>query len=428
MNVSCKRNQTNTIYQERVLIETLPNRMFLAVLLSLVFAAAAFEVGLKAAEPIEVLKTKSGPVNVERLARLEFPWAMAFMPDHRLLITEKPGRLRIYSDGKLSEPIKGVPKVTYRGQAGLLDVKIDPDFAKNKLVYFFYTEAAEVQPENAKPLPDPRLGKSPDKTDGTLKGGAVARGKFENDELHDMTVIWRQVPKTIGLGHYGGRLVFAPDGKLFITSGERQRFEPAQDLSVNLGKIVRINSDGSIPSDNPFVSQKDARPDIWSLGHRNPLGAIINPVSKQLWVHEMGPAGGDEVNIIERGKNYGWPTVSNGDNYDGTPIPRHPTHPEFAPPIWSWNPAISPAGLIFYNGSLFPNWRGNLLLGGLSSKSLILLTLDGDRAKSEERIAMNRRIREVIEAPDGAVLLLTDAKEADLLRLTPGDSTAPTGK
>jgi len=265
-------------------------------------------------------------------------------------------------------------------------------------------------------------------TDGTLKGGAVARGKFENDELHDMTVIWRQVPKTIGLGHYGGRLVFAPDGKLFITSGERQRFEPAQDLSVNLGKIVRINSDGSIPSDNPFVSQKDARPDIWSLGHRNPLGAIINPVSKQLWVHEMGPAGGDEVNIIERGKNYGWPTVSNGDNYDGTPIPRHPTHPEFAPPIWSWNPAISPAGLIFYNGSLFPNWRGNLLLGGLSSKSLILLTLDGDRAKSEERIAMNRRIREVIEAPDGAVLLLTDAKDADLLRLTPGDSTAPTGK
>jgi len=397
-------------------------------MLSLLMIATGVPVALGAGETGDVLKTKSGPVNVERLARLEYPWGMTYMPDGRLLITEKPGRLRFYSGGKLSDPIKGVPRVTYRGQGGLLDVELDPNFAKNQLVYLFYTEAAEQQPEDTKLVPDPRLGKSPDKTDNIIKGGVVARGKLENDELHDMTVIWRQVPKTIGLGHYGGRLVFAPDGKLFITSGERQRFEPAQDLNTTLGKIVRINPDGSIPDDNPFVNKQDARPDIWTLGHRNPLGAAINPSSKQLWIHEMGPAGGDEVNIIERGKNYGWPTVSNGDNYDGTPIPRHSTRPELAPPAWSWNPAISPSGMIFYTGSLFRNWRGNLLLGGLSSKSLILLTLEGNRAKEEERIAMNRRIRDVIEAPDGAVLLLTDAKDAELLRLTPADGPTPTAK
>jgi glucose/arabinose dehydrogenase len=401
---------------------------FRASVLSLSIVAASLTVTLNAADSADIIQTKSGAVKVERLAQLEFPWGMTFLPDGRLLLTEKPGRLRTYSDGKLSEPIKGLPKFTYRGQGGLLDVEIDPDFAKNHLVYLFFTEAAESQPENAQVLPDPRLGKSPDKTDTVLKGGAVARGKLENDELREVSVIWRQVPKTIGLGHYGGRLVFAADGKLFITSGERQRFEPAQDLKVNLGKIVRINPDGSIPEDNPFVNKPDALPDIWSFGHRNPLGATLHPSSKQLWINEMGPAGGDEINIIERGKNYGWPTVSNGDNYDGTPIPRHSTHPEFAPPLWSWNPAISPSGLIFYQGSLFRNWRGNILLGGLSSKSLILLSLDGDRVKGEERISMNRRIRDVIEARDGAVLLLTDAKNGELLRLSPSEGPTPTGK
>jgi len=350
------------------------------------------------------------------------------MPDGRLLITEKPGRLRIYSDNKLSEPIKGLPKVAYRGQGGLLDVEIDPNFAQNRLVYFSYAEAAEQQPTDAKLDADPRLGKFVDKEDKELRGGAVARGRLEEGELRDVSVIWRQVPMTIGLGHYGGRLVFAPDGKLFITSGERQRFEPAQDPSSNLGKIVRINPDGSIPNDNPFANKQGTRPDIWTLGHRNPLGAAINPSSKQLWIDEMGPAGGDEVNVVERGKNYGWPIVSNGDNYDGTPIPRHPTHPEFAPPIWSWNPSISPSGLSFYTGSLFRDWRGNALLGGLSSKALLRLTLDGNKVTGEERIALNRRIRDVIEAPDGAVLLVTDAKDGELLRLTPSGPLTPTGQ
>jgi glucose/arabinose dehydrogenase len=388
--------------------------MLLAILISWNSA-----VHLIAAAPGEVLKTKSGPVTVEHLAPLEYPWGMTFLPDGRLLVTEKPGRLRIFADGKLSEPVKGVPKVAYHGQGGLLDVELDPDFVRNRLVYFYFVEPAEQQPPDAKLDPDPRLGTGVDKGDKVLKGGAVARGRFEEGELRDMTVIWRQVPKTIGLGHFGGRLVFAPDGKLFIISGERQRFDPAQDLASNLGKVVRINPDGSIPADNPFLNKAGARPDIWTLGHRNPLGAVLNPTTKQLWIHEMGPAHGDELNIIERGKNYGWPTVSNGDHYDGTPIPKHVTRTEFAAPAYYWHPSVAPSGLIVYTGDRFPGWRGNVLLGGLVSEALVRLTIEGNRVKAEERISMHRRIRDVIQSPDGAVLLVTDAKEGELLRLTP---------
>jgi aldose sugar dehydrogenase len=366
----------------------------------------------------DVVQSKSGPVNVERLATLSEPWGMSFLPDGRLLVTEKPGRLRIYSDGRLSEPIGGVPAVAYRGQGGLLDVEIDPDFARNGLVYLYYTEAAEPQPKDARDTPDPRIG-AIDKEDNLLKGGAVARGRLVGDQLRDVKVVWRQVPKTIGRGHFGGRLAFAADGKLFITSGERQRFDPAQDRAANLGKVVRINADGSIPQDNPFASKGGARPDTWSLGHRNPLGAAIHPDSKQLWIHEMGPRHGDELNLPEPGKNYGWPVVSNGDHYDGTPIPDHPTRPEFAAPLHYWRPAISPSGLIFYTGTRFTDWRGSALIGGLSSESLIRLTLDGNRVTGEDRIGMRRRIRDVIQAPDGSVLLLTDAKDGELLRLTP---------
>ena len=367
----------------------------------------------------EMVQTKSGMIKIEKLASLSEPWGMAWLPDGRLLITEKPGRLRIYSEGKLSEPISGLPKIEYHGQGGLLDVEIDPDFAVNSYVYISYTEAAKIQPNVTRDIGDPRLGKFNDHTDAVLKGTAVARGKLEGNEIKNLEVIWQQVPKTIGRGHFGGRLVFAPDGKLFITSSERQRLEPSQDLSGNLGKIIRINSDGSIPKDNPFINRKGARPDIWSYGHRNPLGAAINPTSKQLWIHEMGPIHGDELNIPLAGKNYGWPLVSNGDNYDNSRIPDHETKPEFAGPIAYWHPAISPSGLAFYTGRLFKSWTGNVLLGSFNSEALIRLTVDGNNVSSEERIWLQRRIRDVIQAPDGSVWLLTDYKDGELLRISP---------
>jgi aldose sugar dehydrogenase len=367
----------------------------------------------------QVIQTKSGPVAIEKLATLEEPWGMAFLPDGRLLITEKPGRLRIYADGKLSEPVSGVPKVAYREQGGLLDVEVDPDFARNNLVYLSYAEAAEQQPPNARDEPDPRFGGYFDKEDNVLKGAAVARGRLNGLALQDVKVIWRQVPKTIGRGHFGGRLAFAPDGKLFIVSGERMRFDPAQDPAANLGKVVRINSDGSIPADNPFAGKTGAQADVWTLGHRNPLGAAIHPTTGRLWINEMGPRHGDELNIPDPGKNYGWPVVSNGDNYDGSPIPDHPTRPDLAAPAFYWHPAISPSGLMFYTGSRFKDWNGNAFIGGLSSETLLRLTLKGDKVDSEERIGVQRRIRDVIQAPDGAVLLLSDGPKGELLRLTP---------
>jgi glucose/arabinose dehydrogenase len=312
-----------------------------------------------------------------------------------------------------------VPAVAYRDQGGLLDVEVDPAFAANGLVYLYYVEAAAQQPPNARDDGDPRFGGYGDKEDILLKGGAVARGRLDGLALRDVTVIWRQEPKMIGRGHFGGRIVFAPDGKLFITSGERMRFDPAQDVSGNLGKIVRINPDGSIPVDNPFAGKPGAHADIWSMGHRNPLGAAINPASGRLWINEMGPKNGDELNVPEPGKNYGWPVVSNGDNYDGSPIPDHPTRPDLAAPAFYWFPAISPSGMIFYTGALFPSWKGNAFIGGLSSETLLRLTLKGDTVDSEERIGVQRRIRDVIQAPDGAVLLLSDGPKGELLRLTP---------
>ena len=374
------------------------------------------------APPPDVVSSSAGNIRIERLATLEYPWGMALLPDGRLLITEKPGRLRIWTNGKLSEPIQGVPKVVYNRpgeQGGLLDVEIDPDFARNGLVYLSYVEAAEQQPSDLAETGDFRFGNGIDLSDNILRGGAVARGRLDGNQLRDVQVIWRQVPKTVGRGHFGNRIIFAPDGKLFITSGERMRFDPAQSLASNLGKVVRINRDGSIPNDNPFVGKEGARGDIWSYGHRNILAAAIDPASGRLWAVEMGPLGGDELNLIEPGKNYGWPFVSNGDNYSGPMIPDHPTRREFQAPVRSWTPVISPSGAIFYTGSLFTGWRGSMLVGGLSSQALIRLALDGERVAIEERINMKRRIRDVIQTADGAILVIVDAKSGDLLRLTP---------
>jgi glucose/arabinose dehydrogenase len=366
------------------------------------------------------LSLPSGKLSVESLAKLDNPWALAYLPDGRLLITEKPGNLRIYGDSKLSEPVAGVPEVEYHDQGGLLDVAVDPNFADNKLVYLSYTEAAEQQPDVERDEKDPRLGDYQDLNDTVLKGLAVARGRLEGTKLEDVEVIWRQEPKTIGRGHFGGRLVFAPEGKLFITSGERQRFEPAQDLKSNLGKIVRINPDGSIPKDNPFAGQDDARADIWTLGHRNQLGAVIRPGTSELWIHEMGPKGGDELNLIEKGKNYGWPVVSEGVHYNDAEIPNHSEQDEFTPPRKAWVPAISPAGLIFYTGDKIKDWKGKAILGGLSSEAIIVVSFDGSKVTGDEIIEMDKRIREVAQAPDGAVMLLVDGEDGGyLLRLAP---------
>ncbi|MBN1238410.1 MAG: PQQ-dependent sugar dehydrogenase [Gammaproteobacteria bacterium] len=338
------------------------------------------------------------------VAQFDEPWAMAFLPDGRLLVTEMSGSLKLHSveQGSAGE-IRGVPAVSYGGQGGLGDVVLHPDFENNGLVYLSYAEAG----------------------DRGTSGAAVARARLVLDdagggELEDLEVIWRQVPKVDGQGHFGHRIAFGPDGYLWISSGERQKFDPAQDMQANLGKIVRLNDDGSVPDDNPFADRGGVTAEIWSLGHRNPLGLAFDRQG-QLWDVEMGPSGGDELNRVERGANYGYPIVSNGDHYSGEPIPDHDTRPEFNEPAVFWNPVISPSSLEFYDGSEFPEWRGSAFIGGLSSQSLVRIEFDGDTAREAERFAMGQRIRAVEQGPDGALWLLEDGRRGGsgrLLKLT----------
>jgi aldose sugar dehydrogenase len=344
-----------------------------------------------------VIDTEAAQIKVETVVEgLDHPWGLAFLPDNRMLVTERVGRLRIVSpDGKVSKPVKGVPKVWAKGQGGLLGIALDPDFNSNQLVYFAYSEAGN----------------------GGV-GTAVARGKLNDTSLDDVQVIFQQQPKVSGPNHFGGRVVFTPDKKLFVTLGDRFKFDPAQDLGSHLGKIVRINSDGSVPEDNPFIGQKDAQPEIWSYGHRNVQGAAIHPETGKLWENEFGPLGGDELNIPMPGANYGWPVVSWGDNYDSSKIAKPPTHPEFKDAIRHWNPVISPSGMTFYTQEAIPAWKGNLLIGGLSSAAIVRLTLDGETVKAEERIPMDARIRDVVQGPDGAVYALTDEADGKILRLS----------
>ncbi len=339
------------------------------------------------------------------IATFNEPWAMSFLPDGRLLVTEKKGRLIVLTqDGEKSEPISGLPDVDYGGQGGFGDIVPHPDFESNGLVYLSYVEAGG---------------------DDT-RGAAVARARLALSDgaggtLNDVEVIWRQDPKVTGKGHYGHRILFSADGYLYISSGERQKFNPSQDMKQNLGKIVRLHHDGSVPDDNPFSDQGGVTAQIWSLGHRNPLGMAFDEQGR-LWNVEMGPKGGDELNLIVRGKNYGYPTVSNGDHYDGKDIPDHETRPEFEKPKVWWTPVISPGGLMFYSGELFPAWKGNALIAGLSSQSLVRITIDGDSAKEAERFDMKKRIRAVKQGPNGAIWLLEDRDGGRLLKLTPKES------
>jgi len=331
---------------------------------------------------------------------LENPWGLAFLPDGRMLVTERPGRLRVVErGGQLSKPLAGVPKVHARGQGGLLDAEIDPDFARTRWVYLSY---AEPGPGGA--------------------GTAVARGKLGEGKLEDVQVIYRQQPKVSGSAHFGSRLVFARDGKLFITQGDRYtERERAQDLSVGFGKVVRINPDGSIPKDNPFVGRADHRPEIWSYGHRNVQSAALHPDTGQLWTVEHGARGGDELNHPEAGKNYGWPVITYGIDYSGAKIGEGTAKPGMEQPVYYWDPVIAPSGMAFYTGSVFPNWRGNVFIGSLTPGLLVRLELKDGAVVKEERYLgeLNERIRDVVQGPDGYLYLLTDESAGKILRVEP---------
>lgn len=344
------------------------------------------------------------PVGLTRtaVARFDQPWAMSFLPDGRLLVTERRGTLRLVSqDGTSSRAVTGVPEVAYGGQGGLGDVVLHPRFADNGWVYLSYAEAGA----------------------SNTRGAALARARLElagdgGAALRDLSVIWRQTPKVGGSGHYSHRIAFAPNGDLYLTSGDRQLGSPAQDLAQNLGKLLRLKDDGSAADGNPFADQGAVAAQVWSYGHRNLLGIAFD-ADGRLWTHEMGPQGGDELNRIERGSNYGWPVVSNGSNYDGSDIPDHSTRPEFNAPEASWNPVIAPAGFIIYSGALFPSWRGDGFIGGLVSHGLVRIEFVGNEAREAERLDFGERIREVEQGPDGAIWVLEDGDSAQLFRLAP---------
>jgi glucose/arabinose dehydrogenase len=331
------------------------------------------------------------------------PWSLAFLPDGRMLVTERPGRLRIVDKaGSLGAPIAGLPAISVGGQCGLLDVALDPQFADNGIVYFSYAEPATA----------------PDSGNST----AVARGKLVGNALTDVRTIFVQRPKVSSGAHCGGRLVFARDGKLFVTLGERfSRKEDAQRLDNHLGKIVRIERDGRIPADNPFVGRAGALPEIWSLGHRNVQGAAIHPVTGDLWESEHGPQGGDEINVIEGGRNYGWPLVTFGRNYvTSTRIGEEGPKPGFEQPLKYWVPtSIAPSGMAFLTSDRYPGWKGNLFIGALRGEALVRLTIDGRAVVGEERLleSLKERIRDVRQGPDGWLYVLTDNADGRVIRI-----------
>jgi aldose sugar dehydrogenase len=340
-------------------------------------------------------------LGVQTIAKgLEHPWSLAFLPDKRMLVTERAGRLRVVSvNGQISEPLAGVPRVYASGQGGLLDVALSPAFGKDHLVYLSFSEPAEGG-----------------------AGTAVARGRLTESGLENTQVIWRQQPKVSGSNHWGSRIVFRSDGTLFVTLGERfNHSDKAQDLSVTLGKIVRINSDGSAPRDNPFVNRSGARPEIWSYGHRNVQAAAPHPETGQLWTVEHGARGGDELNHPEAGKNYGWPIISYGRHYSFLPIGEGTAKEGMEQPVYYWDPVIAPSGMVFYTGDLFAGWKNNALIGSLTPGLLVRLVMKDGKVAQEERYLgdLRERIRDVRQASDGSLYLVTDASNGQILRIIP---------
>ena len=338
--------------------------------------------------------------------KLENPWALTFLPSGKMLVTERPGRLRVVAaDGTLSAPAAGLPAVDARGQGGLLDVALDPAFAKNGLIYWSYAEPRE----------------------GGVNNTAVARGKFVDEasapRVDDIQVIYHQAPTLNSRLHFGSRLVFGRDGTLFVTQGDRSITEgrmQSQKMDSLLGKIVRINTDGTIPKDNPFVGKEGVRPEIWSIGHRNIQSAALHPSTGELWEIEHGTRGGDEINVAQKGKDYGWPTIAYGIEYRGGPITGGITAQEgMEQPRYYWDPVIGPSGMVFYTGSMFPSWKGNLFVGGHQTRDLVRLELEGDHVKGEERLLsdLKERIRDVRQGPDGAIYVVTDSASAKVVKL-----------
>jgi glucose/arabinose dehydrogenase len=369
--------------------KTLPGPLRQACLSALLALAAA----LAQAQALKPVTVASG---------LQNPWGLAFLPDGRMLVTERPGRMRIVTPaGALGEPLQGLPKVEAARQGGLLDVAIDPKFADNALVYWSYSEA---DPEG-----------------GPGNSTAVARGKLEGKRLSNVQVIFRQAPKFSSNLHFGSRLAFARDGRLFITLGDRfSRRDDAQLLANHHGKIVRIEADGRISADNPFIGTPGALPEIWSYGHRNVQGAAIHPVTGELWATEHGPQGGDELNVVEAGKNYGWPVITYGANYgSGTKIGEGTAKAGMEQPLTYWVPSIATSGLAFLTSDRYPGWKGNAFIGGLAGQVLVRLELDGRKVVKEHRLLqdLNERIRDVRQGPDGWLYVLTDSANGRVIRL-----------
>ncbi|KAB0267112.1 PQQ-dependent sugar dehydrogenase [Microvirga brassicacearum] len=371
--------------------------------------AGAFAVAfapLALAQDTQRLRTDKVEVVVETVARdLQNPWGMAFLPDGRMLVTERPGRLRVVStDGRLSEPLTGVPKAHSRGQGGLLDVALSPGFARNRLVFVSFAEDRG----------------------GGRAGTSVARGRLNDagTALDNTQVIFRQEPTHTGNNHWGSRLVFDRDGNLFVTLGDRFDLrDQAQNPANHLGKIVRITPDGKPAPNNPFLNREGTRPEIWSIGHRNVQAAALHPSTGQLWTVEHGARGGDEVNIPQRGKNYGWPVITYGVDYSGVKIGQGTAKTGMEQPVYYWDPSIAPSGMAFYTGDKFPAWRGSILVGALASKLVSRLETNGDKVTGEERMLQNlgERIRDVRQGPDGFVYLLTDSPQGRILRMRPAE-------